>query len=99
MLRIGARGETGDAADSLRVKCNVEFDVLHGKEQLGGVHGCSHLTELVGLLPTVAVQTFAGLRREIEGVEKPFQLDRCHALETRGDTVRRYYPKWYRGAA
>jgi len=69
------------------------------KDALGGVHGCSHLTELVGLLPSVAVQTFASLRREIEGAEKPFQLDRCHALDTRSETVRRYYPAWYRGAA
>jgi hypothetical protein len=46
------------------------------------------------------VQTFAGLRqREDEGAGKPFQLDRCHALETSTDTVRRYYPRWYRGAA
>jgi hypothetical protein len=46
------------------------------------------------------VQTFAGLKqREDEGEHKPFQLDRCHALDTRGDMVRRYYPKWYRGAA
>jgi hypothetical protein len=42
---------------------------------------------------------FAGLRHEIEGDERPFQLDRCHALETTTDTVRRYYPRWYRGAA
>ena len=27
------------------------------KEHLGGVHGCSHLTELCGHLPTAAVQT------------------------------------------
>ena len=51
-----------------------------------------------GSLPTAAVQTFAGLRREDEGDRKPFQLDRCHALETTTDNVRRYYPKWYRGA-
>jgi len=79
-------------------------NLLHGfrrlvKERLGGVHGCSHLTELVGYLPTIAVQMFAGLVREIEGADKPFQLDRCHALETGSETVRRYYPKWYRGAA
>jgi hypothetical protein len=82
----------------------VGANLMHGvrsrvKERLGGVHGCSHLTELVGYLPTIAVQMFAGLVREIEGAEKPFQLDRCHALETRSETVRRYYPKWYRGAA
>src|SRR5690242_2181624 len=65
---------------------------------MGGVRGCTHITELLGYLPTAAVQTFAGLRkREDEGAHKPFQLDRCHALDTTGDTVRRYYPKWYRG--
>jgi hypothetical protein len=29
---------------------------------------------------------------------KPFQLDRCRALDTRGPAVKRYYPRWYRGA-
>ena len=69
------------------------------KERLGGVHGCSHLTELVGHLPTAAVQMFSSLVPEDDGRHKPFQLDRCHALESHSDTVRRYYPKWYRGAA
>ena len=69
------------------------------KERLGGVAGCSHLTELVGHLPTAAVQMFAGLVPEDDGRHKPFQLDRCHALESHSETVRRWYPKWYRGAA
>ncbi|HEY4138708.1 MAG TPA: DUF2889 domain-containing protein [Casimicrobiaceae bacterium] len=68
-------------------------------DTMGGVQGCTHLTELLGYLPTAAVQTFAGLRREDEGAQKPFQLDRCHALETTTDTVRTFYPQWYRGAA
>ena len=69
-------------------------------DTMGGIHGCTHLTELLGYLPTAAVQTLAGLRRrEDEGAGKPFQLDRCHALETTTDNVRAYYPKWYRGAA
>jgi hypothetical protein len=64
---------------------------------LGGVRGCTHITELFGYLPTAAVQTFSSLRkREDQGEGKPFQLDRCHALETTSDAVRRYYPKWYR---
>ena len=66
---------------------------------MGGVYGCTHITELLGYLPTAAVQTFAGLRRVEETPDKPFQLDRCHALETTTDTVRTFYPKWYRGAA
>jgi hypothetical protein len=68
-------------------------------DTMGGVQGCTHLTELLGYLPTAAVQTFAGLRRENQGTDKPFQLDRCHALETTTETVHKYYPKWYRGAA
>jgi hypothetical protein len=81
----------------------VGANLAHGfrgavKERLGGVLGCSHLTELVGHLPTAAVQMFASLVPEDDGRHKPFQLDRCHALETHSETVRRWYPKWYRGA-
>jgi hypothetical protein len=69
-------------------------------ETMGHVRGCTHLTEMLTYLPTAAVQTFAGLRkREDDGEGKPFQLDRCHALETSSETVRRYYPKWYRRGA
>src|SRR5688572_7696121 len=69
-------------------------------DAFGGVRGCTHLTELLGYLPTAAVQMMAGLKkREDEGEHKPFQLDRCHALETTTEVVRRYYPKRYRGAA
>jgi len=69
-------------------------------DSMGHVRGCTHITDMLGALPTAAVQTFAGLKkREDEGAGKPFQLDRCHALETTSETVRRYYPRWYRGAA
>jgi len=83
----------------------VGASLLHGfrktlYDAMGGVRGCSHVTELLAHAPTAAIQMFAGLRREIEpGGDKPFQLDRCHALETTTDTVRRYYPQWYRGVA
>ena len=70
----------------------------HLKERLGGVHGCTHLTELAAALATAAFQTFAG-----QGLappdRRPPQLDRCHALDSHGPTVARFYPKWYRGAA
>jgi hypothetical protein len=82
----------------------VGANLLHGfrktlYDTMGGVLGCSHVTELLVHAPTAAIQMFAGLRREIEpGEGKPFQLDRCHALETTSDTVRTLYPQWYRGA-
>lgn len=66
-------------------------------EMFADVRGCSHLTELLLSLPTAAIQTFATFKRDNEdGGEKPFQLDRCHALETSTATVRQYYPRWYR---
>lgn len=68
----------------------------HVKERLGGLHGCTHLTELAASLATAAFQTFAG-----QGLappeRRPPQLDRCHALDSHGPTVARFYPKWYRG--
>ena len=68
-------------------------------ESMGGVKGCTHLSELLGYLPTAAVQTFAGIKNEAETVDgkRPFQLDSCHALATNTETVRVYYPKWFVG--
>jgi len=69
-------------------------------ELLGGTRGCTHLTEMLAGLPTAAIQTFAGEMPEERGDgRKPFQLDQCHALETTTETVKKWYPKWYRGKA
>ncbi len=68
-------------------------------ERVGGIRGCTHMTELAAILPTAAVQAFAGRVSALrtDGVaEKPFQLDRCHALVSDGDSVRQFYPLWYR---
>ena len=66
---------------------------------MGGVRGCTHVTEMLSYMPTAAIQTFAGLQREDDGDGKPFQLDHCHALETTTENVRRFYPKWHRDTA
>jgi hypothetical protein len=67
------------------------------RELLGGVKGCTHLTEMLGGLPTAAIQTFAGeIPEDRADGGKPFQLDQCHALETSSETVRQWYPKWHR---
>jgi len=69
-------------------------------ELLGNVRGCTHLTEMLAGLPTAAIQTFAGERQEEhDDGTKPFQLDQCHALETSSETVKIWYPKWYKGKA
>lgn len=66
-------------------------------ERLGSARGCTHLTEMLAGMPTAAVQTFAGeMKEEREDGSRPFQLDRCHALETGSETVKKWYPKWHR---
>jgi hypothetical protein len=59
----------------------------------GGVRGCTHLTELVGIMATAAVQT-VGPYIEKRNAGRPAQLDGCHALATDGATVAFYYPAW-----
>ena len=66
------------------------------KELFGGTRGCTHITELCGAIATTAFQTLAGQRVQ-PADKKPFQLDKCHALDTKGPAVARYYPKWYTG--
>jgi len=69
------------------------------QSKFGRIAGCTHLNEVLAQFPTAAIQAMAGEKvdNEDDG-SKPFQLDQCHALDTRGDTVRRYYPRWYRRA-
>jgi hypothetical protein len=71
-------------------------------ERLGGVRGCTHLTELTQVLPTAVVQAFAGevLDTQAGGRDgqPPFQIDRCHALRADGPAVKTHYPRWYRPA-
>jgi len=75
------------------------------KERLSGTNGCAHLTELCGVLPTAAIQAFAGDVWPV-GEENgdspqepasapPFQLGRCHALRFDGEVVRQFFPVWY----
>jgi hypothetical protein len=66
------------------------------KELFGGVKGCTHVTELAAALATGAFQTMAGQKVQ-DPAKKPFQLDRCHSLDSTGPAVARYYPRWYRG--
>jgi Protein of unknown function (DUF2889) len=70
-------------------------------ERLGGVQGCTHLTELAQVLPTAVIQAFAGevIDTKGEGDVRPYQIDRCHALRSDGAVVQTFYPRWVRHAA
>lgn len=71
------------------------------KDRFLRVKGCTHLTELAYVLPTVAVQTMANKRRKERSADaastakRPFQLEGCHALRLTGPVAQQYYPEWY----
>jgi hypothetical protein len=97
----GACDQHGDAYARL-----VGLNLMKGfrlgvKDRLGGIKGCTHLTELCQVLPTAVIQALAGVvidTREGDGSgQPPFQLDRCHALRADGPVVLSPYPRWYRG--
>ena len=72
-------------------------------DRLSGTAGCTHLTELCNILPTAAIQAYAGdvfntREGELDATgarTAPFQLDKCHALARSGEVVKTYYPVWH----
>ena len=95
-----AHGEAYQRLVGLNLLKGFRRDVI---ARLGGVAGCTHLTELTQVLPTAVVQAFAGdvldTREDSAADQPPFQIDRCHALRSDGPAVATFYPRWARIAA
>jgi hypothetical protein len=79
----------------------VGLNLLQGfraavRERLGGNQGCTHITELAGVLPTAAIQAFSGEMTRPDRIDgsMPKHLDRCRALRLDGPVVARLYPRW-----
>jgi hypothetical protein len=68
--------------------------------RMGGVAGCTHLTDLLlGPVTTTALQTVSASRSrrqqaEADGSPPPI-LDRCHALARTSEVVRTHWPKFF----
>lgn len=78
------------------------------KERLGGISGCTHLTELLPVMATVAIQTIMPVimmrRREEEKDSRkdtrrarPLMLDSCHSWASDGPNVKEFAPDFYTG--
>ena len=82
------------------------------KELLGGTRGCTHITELLGPMATVAFQTISveKNRRRAKNPEegrlisdtenlthKPAFIDGCHAWASDGPAVKKEFPQFYTG--
>lgn len=67
----------------------------------GKLKGCAHMTELLGSMAPAAIQSMYGHGRAKipDPNKKPFQLDGCHALDTRGPVVAKFYPRWFQPGA
>ena len=65
-------------------------------ERIGGVHGCTHLRELLQQMGTVAFQTlYPVLARRNPGTGKPPLLNTCYAYREDGPVVQRKWPDRY----
>jgi len=76
------------------------------RQKVGGTHGCTHLTELLFPMATVAFQTimpFRSQNREKSTTEsskpsrRPPVLDTCHAWASDSPVVKENVPKFYTG--
>ena len=74
--------------------------------QVGGIQGCTHLTELLFPMATVAMQTIWPLSRkpkrkageaEKQQSRRPLILDTCHAWASDSQVVKQNTPKYYTG--
>lgn len=74
------------------------------KQMLGGVHGCTHLVELLGPIATTAFQTIFPLKeraqRESGGAPIPVEktpINTCHAMRSDGPVVEELWPAYFTG--
>ena len=69
------------------------------KERIASTSGCTHLTELLRPLATVAYQTILSPRRNEDAPDderRPALLDTCRGWRAEGEAVQQIHPKWNR---
>jgi hypothetical protein len=69
------------------------------RTELGGREGCTHLTELLAVMATVAIQTifpYRDMRPESDATSRerlhPSLPDSCHGFRRDGPVIARYWP-------
>lgn len=84
--------------EGLRIEKGWRKQVL---ARLGGVSGCTHLTDLLsGPLAVTAFQTLFSIRQQRQAEnpdQKPGVLDTCHALGSNSPVVKQRWPQFYSG--
>lgn len=67
-------------------------------EAVGRIKGCTHITELLMPVATVAFQTMGNWKQDenARDVEKPAYIDGCKAWDSHGPVVQKLFPMFYR---
>lgn len=68
------------------------------RDRFGAAAGCTHLSELALVLPTVAIQSRSrhyAKQAVGDSTVRPFAIDGCHALRHDGSVVQEFHPRWY----
>jgi len=72
------------------------------KELFAGTHGCTHHTEMLGAMATVAFQTISAARKKWRAPDgattRPSLLDSCYAFASDGEIVKKNWPEFYTGS-
>jgi hypothetical protein len=76
------------------------------RQRVGGVHGCTHLVEMLGQMATTAMQTLwpvseakRQVNPEVDAQAMTGLINSCHAYDETGEVVRERFPAHYKGAA
>lgn len=70
------------------------------RRELGGAEGCTHITEMLMAMGTVAFQTIIPFRKPSEaeaGKQRPPLLNSCHAFAAEGPVVKELWPDHWTG--
>ena len=83
-----------------RYRCLIGVRVGSGfrgqvRRLLGGLNGCTHLTELLLAMGTTVIQTLSG-EISLQEDQMPLGVNGCHALNISGPVVAEFHPRWYR---
>jgi len=78
--------------EGIRIEAGFRREVA---KRFGGLRGCTHISELLGTVGTVAMQTVIP-ETEKKSDQRPGKIDGCHALESSGPMVAYHYPTWHR---
>ena len=92
------------AADSIAQLCGLTIGAGWNRavrERLGGARGCTHLTELLAQMATVAFQAVFAEHKarapKLDANGRPVKIDSCYAYASHRDLVRVRWPEHYDG--